>query len=67
MPRKQKKSRMYISYLKCKICGFRFPIPRKRHKRRETNHIKDLWCVVCNERTPHIENIKGGTYVGSQG
>ncbi len=43
-----------ISNCICQQCGSKFPIPRIK-RQREKNHVKDLYCIVCKERTPHKE------------
>lgn len=52
----KKRSDMYISELRCTICGAVFPIPRMKHKKRERGHIKDLWCYRCAKTTKFEEN-----------
>lgn len=40
----------------CCKCGQRgIPIQRSRARTREKGHIKDLYCVHCNQVTQHIE------------
>ena len=48
----------YISELCCVECGATFPLPRKKAQKRETNHIKDLYCYKCMRKTKHVENMK---------
>lgn len=43
-----------ISDCVCQQCGSKFPIPRIK-KQREKGHVKTLYCVVCKERTYHVE------------
>lgn len=52
---------MYISELRCTECGAVFPIPRKKHARREQGHIKDLWCYKCGKITKFKENEQNAT------
>ena len=49
---------IYISELHCTECNTVFPIPRRRAKRREKGHIKDLWCYRCKKITKFKENEK---------
>lgn len=44
-----------ISMFTCPHCGTNFPIPRSKSMRRERNHIKDLYCIKCNERVKMME------------
>lgn len=46
----------FISYLICPECRTKFPIPRKRDRRREKNHIKDLYCPHCRKAQKFVEN-----------
>ena len=52
----KKRSDIYISELRCEECGAIFPIPRRRAKQRENEHIKDLWCYRCQNITKFKEN-----------
>ena len=49
---------IYISDLRCGECGSVFPIPRKKHAKREQGHIKDLWCYRCGKVTKFKENCE---------
>lgn len=49
------KSNMYESAFDCTECGRRLYLPRKDSKRREKNHIKDLWCPFCKKVCHFIE------------
>jgi len=51
--RGDKRKRTTIEYYECPVCGFRFPIPRK--KCREKGHIKDLWCPMCKEERKMVK------------
>lgn len=51
-----KRSDMYVSELRCTVCGAVFPIPRRKSKKRETEHIKDIWCYRCKKVTKFKEN-----------
>ena len=42
-----KKMKFSISRFKCQCCGNYFPLPRMKNRKREKNHIKDLWCPYC--------------------
>lgn len=41
--------------LRCQSCGNETFIWRRKCKLKEKDHVKHLWCVKCEERTPHIE------------
>lgn len=47
--------KVVISELQCLKCGQKFPIPRMLSSRRKGGHVKDLWCIKCEENTKHIE------------
>lgn len=48
-------ARRVASDLRCQACGSRYVVYRKKGRLRPRGHIKHLWCIVCKERTPHIE------------
>ena len=56
----RKRSDMYVSELRCTECGAVFPIMRRNGKRREKDHIKDLWCFRCKKITKFLENKNDG-------
>ena len=40
----------------CMECGKKgIPLPRSKGRGKEENHIKHLWCIHCQMRTPHRE------------
>lgn len=41
--------------LTCDRCGAEAFIWRRKCKLKEPDHVKHLWCHVCQERTPHRE------------
>ena len=43
------------TYLECEVCKNIATIRRKRHKMRENNHTKHMYCFKCKETTAHIE------------
>lgn len=45
---------MKISRFHCQYCNTLMTVPRKRP--RETGHIKDLWCPVCQKIVKMEEN-----------
>ena len=49
-----KRQAMTYSKLNCKECGSVFTVPRKRSRKREEGHIKDLYCVKCGKVTKHV-------------
>ena len=44
-----KRSGYIIENYECPECGTKFPIPRKGSKRRDKDHVKDLWCTNCKK------------------
>ncbi len=51
-----KRQAMTYSKLNCKECDSVFMVPRKRSRKREEGHIKDLYCVKCGKVTKHVED-----------
>lgn len=43
------------TFLKCSCCGNVNTIFRKRHKMKEKNHVKHMYCYKCKEITKFIE------------
>ena len=43
------------TYLECDECGNVVTIHRKKHKMREKDHVKHMYCFKCKDRTAHIE------------
>ena len=54
-----------ISYFICPNCGNSFPLPRKKSAKRNKGHIKDLYCVYCDEVVKKVEIRSGDYYVGN--
>lgn len=44
-----------IHYCTCPKCKKKFPISRKKNKKRQNGHKKDIWCPFCKEVTTMIE------------
>lgn len=44
-----------ITYFQCPECLLEFPIPRKKERRREKGHIKDIYCPKCCTTTKMIQ------------
>lgn len=42
-----KQGKYAISDMVCPGCGKSFPIPRKKDRKRENGHIKDIYCPFC--------------------
>ena len=42
-------SKYSISYFVCPQCGKTLPLPRGKNRARNKGHIKNLYCVFCNE------------------
>lgn len=54
---------MECSRFFCTKCGYEgIPLPRKMGNRRETGHLKDLYCPHCQENTNHCEIKPEGYY-----
>lgn len=51
-----KGNNFYLSELRCTECGAIMPIQRPSARKREKEHIKDLWCYRCGKVTKFIEN-----------
>lgn len=49
------KQKYTISQCVCPDCNNIFPIPRRKNRRREKQHIKDLWCPYCKEVKKMVE------------
>lgn len=43
------------TYLQCNECDYVFPIFRKRHRMKEKNHVKHMYCPSCKEVKPFLE------------
>ena len=48
--------RYTISYFHCPICNLQMTVPRKKSRKREKGHIKDLYCVNCGKVVKMQEN-----------
>lgn len=48
-------NRVRICFFQCQQCGHVFPLPRLQEKMREKKHVKDIWCVLCEKITKHME------------
>ena len=44
-----------IHYCTCPICNKKFPIARKKSKKRNNGHKKDIWCPFCRKVSNMIE------------
>jgi hypothetical protein len=44
-----------ISHCICSVCGLDMPIPRKKSRKREFRHIKDMYCCNCKCERKFIE------------
>ena len=62
-----KRQKHNISYFVCPECGNMLPLPRKKARRREKGHIKDLFCVFCNKVVKTTEVRQGDAYVKLDG
>lgn len=60
-----RKTKSYaISKMYCTCCGNEgIPIPRKNGSYREAGHLKNLFCIYCNDLRNHVEiKPKGSKY-----
>lgn len=48
-----RRKQFIITNLKCTCCGNIWNIPRIRGEMRERGHVKDVWCIICKQVTPH--------------
>lgn len=62
-----KRQKFTISYFVCPECGNIFPLPRKKSKKRNKGHIKDLYCVCCGEVVKTTEVREGDAYKRDDG
>lgn len=62
-----KRQKHNISYFVCPECGNVLPLPRKKSRRREKGHIKDLFCVYCNKVVKTTEVRQGDAYMRLDG
>ena len=62
-----KRQKYVISYFICPECGKSFPLPRKRSKKRDKGHIKDLFCVFCGKVVKTTEVREGDAFVRYDG
>ena len=62
-----KRQKYTTSYFICPECGGTFPLPRKKSKRRDKGHIKDLYCVYCGKVVKTTEVRCGDAFVKDDG
>lgn len=62
-----KRQKYTISYFICPECGNITPLPRKKSSKRNKGHIKDLFCIRCNEIVKTMEVREGDAYVKYDG
>lgn len=55
---KEQRRNYCISYLRCGHCGHIMPIPRRKSRLREKNHIKTIYCYNCQDVRDFIENFE---------
>ena len=46
---------LIINNFYCVKCGFRMQLPRQKCKKRETGHLKQLYCCHCKEEVNFVE------------
>ena len=63
----RKRRNMINSDFICPECGTVIPLPRIHGRRREKNHIKDLYCPRCKEVRKFKEISKKDYYVNGNG
>ena len=49
------KGNLLIHEFYCTRCGFKMELPRKKSKKRETRHLKKLYCCNCKEEINFVE------------
>ena len=62
-----KRQQYNISYFVCPECGNVIPLPRKKSSKRNKGHIKDLFCVFCNNVVKTTEVREKDAYVKLDG
>ena len=50
-----RKYNFILKELRCKKCGNKQIISRKESKNKPFEHIKHIWCHICQKRNPHKE------------
>lgn len=61
MPTRKKENTVNDFY--CTKCGKRgIPLVRKAGKQKEQGHLKNLFCIYCQEETNHVELRPFGSY-----
>lgn len=48
-------NKFVINVFYCTECGFRMELPRPRSKKRETGHLKRLYCCRCKQEINFVE------------
>ncbi len=48
--------KLIATTLRCRVCGNRAVIQRRKGHVRPAGHIKHLWCTWCRDRTPHTDS-----------
>ena len=49
------KGNLLIHEFYCVRCGFKMELPRKKSKKRESGHLKKLYCCNCKEEINFVE------------
>lgn len=49
------KGNLIINDFYCVQCGFKMELPRKKSKKRETRHLKRLYCLHCKKEINFVE------------
>lgn len=53
MTRHTRFKQLRIETYVCPECGQPMYVPRR--KRREKEHVKDMWCIVCQKKTKFVK------------
>ena len=46
---------LIINQFYCSECGFKMELPRQKSKKRETGHLKRLYCCRCKQEINFVE------------
>lgn len=63
----RKRRYMVTSNFVCPECGMIMPLPRNHGNRRESGHIKDLYCPRCKETRKFTEIARKNAYTTLDG
>lgn len=58
-----KKINYSISNFICPDCGSSIPLPRQKNRKRNKEHVKDLWCPYCKKVVKTTEMREGDMFI----